>query len=137
MGIVGSIVSSVIALFTISIRGVDAGLAGFALAFSLEFGSAFINTIRQLANTELDMNAAERIFEYTQLETEDLRGTNNLRASWPEEGKLEVTDLEVGYANDLPAILKGVTFSIEGSQRVGVVGRTGAGTINDPPFWPI
>jgi ABC-type multidrug transport system fused ATPase/permease subunit len=83
------------------------------------------------------MNAAERIFEYTQLETEDLRGTDNLRASWPEEGKLEVKKLEVGYANDLPAILKGVTFSVEGNQRVGVVGRTGAGTINDPPFWPI
>jgi ABC-type multidrug transport system fused ATPase/permease subunit len=74
------------------------------------------------------MNAAERIFEYTQLETEDLRGTDNLRASWPEEGKLEVNNLEVGYANDLPAILKGVTFSVEGNQRVGVVGRTGAGT---------
>ena len=54
MGIVGSIFSSVIALFTISIPGVDAGLAGFALAFSLEFSSAFINTVRQLANTELD-----------------------------------------------------------------------------------
>ncbi|PMD48915.1 hypothetical protein L207DRAFT_505926 [Hyaloscypha variabilis F] len=128
MGIVGSIFSSVIALFTISIPGVDAGLAGFALTFSLEFRSAFLNTVRQLANTELDMNAAERIFEYTKLETEDLRGgTNNLRASWPEEGKLEVKKLEVGYANDLPAILKGVTFSVEGNQRVGVVGRTGAG----------
>jgi hypothetical protein len=54
MGIVGSIFSSVIALFTISIPGVDAGLAGFALAFSLEFRSAFLNTVRQLANTELD-----------------------------------------------------------------------------------
>lgn len=137
MGIVGSIFSSVIALFTISIRGVDAGLAGFALTFSLEFRSAFVNTARWLANTELDMNAAERIFEYTQLETEDLGGTDNLRASWPEEGKLEVNNLEVGYANDLPAILKGVTFSVEGNQRVGVVGRTGAGTINDPPLCPI
>ncbi len=81
MGIVGSIFSSVIALFTISIRGIDAGLAGFALAFSLEFRSAFVNTARWLANTELEMNAAERIFEYTQLETEDLGGTDNLRAS--------------------------------------------------------
>jgi ABC-type multidrug transport system fused ATPase/permease subunit len=128
MGMVASIFSSVIAAFIISTRGVDAGLAGFALAFSLEFKSAIIMTIRQLANTELDMSAAERIFEYTHLETEDPCGTDNLRASWPEEGKLEVKDLEVGYAEGLPTILKGLTFSIEGNQRVGVVGRTGAGT---------
>jgi ABC-type multidrug transport system fused ATPase/permease subunit len=127
MAMVGSIFSSVVAAFIVSTPGVNSGLAGFALAFSLEYKSAITQAIRQLANVELNMNAAERIFEYTQLNTEDENGDQDLRASWPEEGKLEVKELEVGYAEGLPSILKGLTFTAEGNQRIGVVGRTGAG----------
>lgn len=75
------------------------------------------------------MNAAERIYEYAALETETEDG-EAVRASWPENGQLEVKDLEVGYAEDLPSILKGLTFSAEKSERVGVVGRTGAGKLS-------
>jgi ABC-type multidrug transport system fused ATPase/permease subunit len=127
MGLIGSIFSSSVAAFVIFTRGVEASLAGFALAFAMEYREAAIRTIRVAAQTELDMNAAERIFEYSKLATENQGGINHLRASWPEEGKLEVTDLEVGYAEDLPSILKGLTFKVESNQRIGVVGRTGAG----------
>ena len=72
------------------------------------------------------MNAAERIFEYRDLTTEEQDG-ENVRASWPEQGKVEVKDLVVGYAEGLPSILKGLTFTAERNQRIGVVGRTGAG----------
>ena len=67
------------------------------------------------------------IYRPASLSTENLGGIDNLRASWPEEGKLEVKDLEVGYAEDLPSILKGLTFKVDSNQRIGVVGRTGAG----------
>ncbi|QSZ34665.1 hypothetical protein DSL72_007519 [Monilinia vaccinii-corymbosi] len=127
MALAGSFFSSCVAALIVSTHGVDASLAGFALAFALSYRGAVIPTIRFLASTELDMNAAERIFEYTQLEIESQGGAENIRASWPEEGRLEVTDLEVGYAEGLPAILKGLTFSVDGNQRVGIVGRTGAG----------
>jgi ABC-type multidrug transport system fused ATPase/permease subunit len=127
MALVGSFFSSSVAAFIVSTNGVDASLAGFALAFALSYRRAVIHTIRLLAQAELDMNAAERIFEYTELETEPQTGRDNIRASWPEEGKIEVTDLEVGYAEGLPAILKGLTFTVEKNQRVGIVGRTGAG----------
>lgn len=127
MAMVGSIFSSAVAAFIVSMRGVDASLAGFALAFAMDYRWVAIRTIRLLASTELDMNAAERIFEYSHLETESQSGIDNLRASWPEEGKLEVKDLEVGYAADLPSILKGLSFKADMNQRIGVVGRTGAG----------
>ncbi|KAF8859692.1 P-loop containing nucleoside triphosphate hydrolase protein [Acephala macrosclerotiorum] len=72
------------------------------------------------------MNAAERIFEYRDLTIED-QGGEEVRATWPEEGKVEVKDLELGYAEDLPAVLKRLSFTAEGNQRIGVIGRTGAG----------
>lgn len=135
MSIVGSIFSSSVAAFIVSTRGVDASLAGFALAFAMDYRWAVIRAIQLLASTELDMNAAERIFEYSDLEIEPQGGIDNLRASWPEEGKLEVKDLDVGYAVDLPSILKGLTFTAASNQRIGVVGRTGAGM--SPLRYPI
>ena len=79
-----------------------------------------------MASTELDMNAAERIFEYADLEVEKQDGEAP-PAAWPSEGRLEVDNLEVGYAEGLPNILKGLSFRAEANQRIGVVGRTGAG----------
>lgn len=126
MALIGSIFSGVVAAFVVSTPNVDASLGGFALAFALSYRRAVNQTLRQIATTELDMNAAERIFEYSALDIEDQEG-ENVRASWPEKGELEVKDLEVGYAEGLPSILKGLNFQVRANQRVGVVGRTGAG----------
>ena len=82
--------------------------------------------IRQYANVELDMNATERIVEYSNIKIEPQTGISP-RASWPEKGALKVSDLVVSYAPDLPPVLKGLSFSVEPNTRVGVVGRTGAG----------
>ena len=72
------------------------------------------------------MNAVERVVEYSDLQMEDHSGKPP-PAAWPTEGRLEVNDLVVGYAPELPAVLKGLTFSVKRNERVGVVGRTGAG----------
>jgi ABC-type multidrug transport system fused ATPase/permease subunit len=72
------------------------------------------------------MNAAERIYEYSKLAIESQDG-DDVPASWPSEGKLVVKDLVVGYASDLPPVLHHLSFSVEKNQRLGVVGRTGAG----------
>lgn len=129
MAMVGSIFSTCVAAFIVSTNGVDASLAGFALAFAMSYRRTVNITLRLIASTELDMNAAERIFEYSDLEIEDQEGAE-VRASWPEEGDLVVKDLEVGYAEGLPSILKGLSFHAEMNQRVGIVGRTGAGKSN-------
>jgi ABC-type multidrug transport system fused ATPase/permease subunit len=72
------------------------------------------------------MNAAERVVEYSELPTESLSG-ENAPAGWPYEGRVEVNDLVASYAADLPPVLKGLTFKVNQNERIGVVGRTGAG----------
>lgn len=126
IGITASLFSAAVATFVVTTRGIDASLAGFALSFALSFGHTVSWAINISTQVELDMNAAERIFEYRDLTTEKQDGAN-VRASWPEQGKVEVKDLVVGYAEGLPSILKGLTFTAERNQRIGVVGRTGAG----------
>lgn len=48
-------------------------------------------------------------------------------SSWPYEGKIEFTHVSATYAADGDLVLKDVSFRIAAGQRVGVVGRTGAG----------
>ena len=72
------------------------------------------------------MNSTERIIEYAEIEMEDQGGVEPA-ASWPSEGQMEVENLVVGYAPDLPPVLKGINFEVKAKERIGVVGRTGAG----------
>ncbi len=60
---VGSFFAIFIAIFVLVTPGIDSALAGFALAFALEFSGCVIWAIRLYANVELNMNAAERIIE--------------------------------------------------------------------------
>ncbi|KAK2736230.1 hypothetical protein FQN57_000828 [Myotisia sp. PD_48] len=126
MSVVGAIFSTATAALIVSIDDIDASLAGFALSFALEYTLAVTWTLRRYANVELDMNATERVLEYSSLEMED-QGGSIPPAAWPTEGRLEVSDLVVSYAPDLPPVLHGLSFTVEKNQRVGVVGRTGAG----------
>jgi ABC-type multidrug transport system fused ATPase/permease subunit len=126
LNIVGAAFSSITAALIVTMKGIDASLAGFALSFALQLAESVLWMLRQYSNVELDSNATERIVEYSNLEVENHDG-KDAPAAWPTKGELEVNDLVVAYAPDLPPVLKGLTFSVSQNQRVGVVGRTGAG----------
>lgn len=68
----------------------------------------------------------ERIVEYSRIPVESQQGTV-VPARWPTEGHLQVEGLVAGYAPDLPPVLKGLSFEVTSNQRIGVIGRTGAG----------
>ncbi|ELR06467.1 hypothetical protein GMDG_07992 [Pseudogymnoascus destructans 20631-21] len=126
MASVGALFCVAVSTTILLIPSISASLGGFALAFSLEYSAAIMWALRHYASLELDFNSAERVIEYANLPTETEKGIDP-PAAWPSSGRLEVSDLVVGYAPDLPAILNGLSFSIAPNQRVGVVGRTGAG----------
>lgn len=126
MNLIAAVFSTLTAALVVFLPGISAPLAGFALSFALQCNSAIAFALRHYANIELNMNAAERVIEYSNIELESQGGVD-APAAWPTEGRLEVSDLVVGYAPDLPPILKGLSFTVEKNQRVGVVGRTGAG----------
>lgn len=125
LNIIGAFFAIAVAAIIVS-TDIEASLAGFALGFALQYTGAIIWTISYYANLEMDMNAAERVIEYSRLPTEDQSG-DRAPAAWPTEGRLEVHNLVAGYASDLPPVLRGLSFQVERNQRVGVVGRTGAG----------
>ena len=123
---IGVVFSISMGLIIVSFDGISASFAGFALGFTLHYTEAVSNLLRNYGHVELGMNATERVLEYTNIETED-EGGADAPASWPTEGSLEVSDLVVGYDSASPPVLRHVSFRVESNERIGVVGRTGAG----------
>ena len=82
------------------------------------------------AQVELDFNSVERVLEYLDVEQEAPAIIEKSRppAYWPSNsGGLEVENLTVRYAPHLPLALRGISFSVRPSEKIGVVGRTGSG----------
>ncbi|KAG0255134.1 hypothetical protein DFQ27_006425 [Actinomortierella ambigua] len=78
---------------------------------------------------ETNIVAVERIREYSQLtpEARDVIPDSNLDDQWPQQGKIEFDNYSTRYRDGLDLVLKDIQLSIQPGERVGIVGRTGAG----------
>lgn len=77
-----------------------------------------------MAQLELDFNSVERIGEYSEAPQEAPSVVEGKRppAYWPSSsGSLEVRDLVIRYAQDLPPVLNGVSFTVKPGEKIGVV----------------
>jgi ABC-type multidrug transport system fused ATPase/permease subunit len=81
-----------------------------------------------IANLEMSMNAVERIEEYSKIEQEPAAITiNRPPPLWPEHGEITVTNLSLRYDTNSENVIKNISFKIKSFEKVGIVGRTGAG----------
>lgn len=111
-----------------NIDNLDAGMAGISLTFAISFTEGALWLVRFYSQVEMNMNSVERVQEYMEVEQEPYYdGSVDPPSSWPETGKIEVKDVSLRYAENLPKVIKNVTFNVEPKFKVGIVGRTGAG----------
>ena len=122
----GSVFTFAVAFFAVRSAGSSASLAGLALTFSLDFSQCVFWLLRSYADIEMDTNSLERISEFCTIPAEPVEGATP-PIYWPNEGRIEISDLVVGYAPDLPPVLKDITFDCEPDSCIGIVGRTGGG----------
>ncbi|KAJ3245906.1 hypothetical protein HDU78_008242 [Chytriomyces hyalinus] len=106
-------------------------LLGLALSYALSLMTLINMVLPRLADLEARMNSIERICHYiSELPVEQQQPHDSLTSpspTWPETGNMEFKGLVMRYRSDLDPVLHGVTFSIRSGEKVGVVGRTGAG----------
>lgn len=125
-GALGTAFSICTAVLVVLLKDIDASLAGFALGFALEYSAVAVQLMTRYTGFELEMSSVERVVEYASIPTEPQTGIR-VPETWPFAGRVEVQNLTVGYAADLPSVLRGLSFTAEACQRIGVVGRTGCG----------
>lgn len=107
---------------------VDPSISGLVLSFILSISQLLQFTVRQLAEVENSMNATERIHYYgTKLEEEAPLHLRQMDENWPQSGQITFKSVEMRYRAGLPLVLQGLNLDIKGGERVGIVGRTGAG----------
>lgn len=127
----GCILVFLVAAFVAIGRGrlISASAAALALTFAEECSGSLQEFIEQLAEFGTAFNCVERVMEYaTALPSEAALVTSRRPPpGWPSAGALRVTELRLRYKPELPLVLKGISFSTIAGERVGVVGRTGAG----------
>ncbi|OXU26939.1 hypothetical protein TSAR_013829 [Trichomalopsis sarcophagae] len=111
--------------------------------------------VRQFAELENQMTSVERVLEYSKLPSEPYDRSSAERrleevteaspltdakleiqtpmnavaavGAWPDNGRIEFRNVYLRYDKQGPPVLRGLNFSIEPREKIGIVGRTGAG----------
>jgi ABC-type multidrug transport system fused ATPase/permease subunit len=113
---------------------VNAATAGLALSFAMSNSQSLIWFTRTYSDLYVHMIAVERVYEYTELKTEaslstapDSQAGRALEQHWPQEGRIEFVDYSTRYRKGMDLVLRNISFTVEAGQKIGIVGRTGAG----------
>ncbi|UJR17739.1 hypothetical protein I4U23_004637 [Adineta vaga] len=110
-------------------RSVDSSSIALSLSYCISLTSIFQWAVRQSAETENYMTSAERIDEYSRLPPEEdfYNGETKPPIHWPNEGKIQFDNYKLRYRPELEPVLKGMNLEIIPQDKVGIIGRTGAG----------
>ncbi|KAL4728877.1 Transporter of the ATP-binding cassette (ABC) [Fusarium chlamydosporum] len=128
--LVGDLVAFFAGMFLILNLGkTDAGAAGISLSYALSFTESVLWLVRLYAINEQNMNSMERIKEYLDVEQEADAVIEDSRppVDWPQKGSVEFVDYTTSYRKELNPVLQNISLKIEPQEKVGIVGRTGAG----------
>ncbi|NXT99371.1 MRP1 protein, partial [Buphagus erythrorhynchus] len=118
------------ALFaTMSRTQLSPGTAGFSLSYALQITGVLNWMVRSWTEVENNIVSVERVREYLRTPKEAL-GTLNSKLQgqvWPTEGRIEFRNYSLCYRPGLELALRGVSVTINGHEKIGITGRTGAG----------
>ncbi|XP_076649544.1 ATP-binding cassette sub-family C member 10 isoform X2 [Halictus rubicundus] len=105
----------------------DPGLIGLVITYTLSITGLLSGVVNAFTETEREMIAVERVKQYFEnVPVEPVNGDSPPYA-WPSQGVVEFQEVVLKYREHLAPSLNGVTFSTRPAEKIGVVGRTGAG----------
>lgn len=109
--------------------GLTTGTVGLAMSYALQITTSLNWIVRQTVEVETNIVSVERVLEYAQLPSEapEIIHRNRPPVSWPAKGEVEFKNYSARYREGLDLILKNICLSIKSHEKIGVVGRTGAG----------
>ncbi|EJD47908.1 ABC protein [Auricularia subglabra TFB-10046 SS5] len=119
-------------LVVFGVNGISPAQTGLILTYTTSLTQMFGMVTRQSAEVENNMNSVERVSRYCEdgaIEQEQPHEAPDRQPpkAWPSEGRVEFKDVIMSYRSDLPPVLNNINVSIKAGEKIGVVGRTGAG----------
>jgi len=106
----------------------SASVVGLSLTYAMNITGDITWLVRSFSELQNQLVCVERIEEYAELRTEaPLETAARLPVSWPSEGRVEFKNYSSRYREGLDLVIKNVSFQVKPAEKVGIVGRTGAG----------
>ncbi|CAD8187875.1 unnamed protein product [Paramecium pentaurelia] len=105
----------------------NASFIGLILTYVANLDQLIQQTIDTLSTLENNMISFERCLEFTKIPQEINTPTLKVEPDWPKQGLISFNNLSVKYRPDLPLALKNFSYKINNNEKIGIVGRTGAG----------
>lgn len=132
------LISLVVSLFTFTICftkfykfNVSSDPAQYALALTWALSAAnFINvSINTLGQISKGLTSVQRVRELTENSKDFEKSWTHPKApeNWPSVGKITGKNVSVSYRAGLPLVLDHLDYTVNGGEKVGVIGRTGSG----------
>ncbi|KAG7967308.1 hypothetical protein I3843_08G093700 [Carya illinoinensis] len=129
--LLGSFILCISALFMVLLPSsiIRPENVGLSLSYGLSLNGALFWAIYISCFVENRMVSVERIKQFTNIQSEAAWEIKDCLPppNWPAHGKIDLKDLQVRYRPNTPLVLKDITLSIHGGEKIGVVGRTGGG----------
>lgn len=127
--IIGSLLVLGCCLLAVLDTSMDAATAGLIVSNSFQILLFFSIMSRTMGEVHDNMSSAEKARAMTELEAEHqpTDEITDMPTQWPSKGEIEFDKVVMPYLPGHPPVLKGISFSIREGEKVGVVGRTGAG----------
>jgi ATP-binding cassette subfamily C (CFTR/MRP) protein 1 len=121
--------ASGLSILTLSSGRVSAGLIGLSVSYALQITQSLNWIVRMTVEIESNSTSIERILEYSRLQSEAPQIIENNRPpkSWPQKGEVTFTNFSAKYRPELELVLKDINLNIKPREKIGIVGRTGAG----------
>ncbi|PVD29256.1 hypothetical protein C0Q70_11853 [Pomacea canaliculata] len=109
-------------------RTLTSGVVGLTISYALDVTENLNWLVRMTGDLETDAASIERIDEYSRLASEaNSHCTLQPAPCWPLLGRIQYLNVTASHSPLSPPVLRGLNFTIQPGEKVGLVGRTGAG----------
>nr|KYP51014.1 ABC transporter C family member 14 [Cajanus cajan] len=129
--LLGSFVFCISAMFMIILPSniIKPENVGLTLSYGMSLNAVLFWSVYMSCIIENKMVSVERIKQFTDIPSEPAWNIKDRLppSNWPGQGNVDIKGLQVRYRPNTPLVLKGISLSISGGEKVGVVGRTGSG----------
>ncbi|KAJ7116426.1 P-loop containing nucleoside triphosphate hydrolase protein [Mycena epipterygia] len=134
LDVCGAVMVFTVAIFAVvGVSGISPAQIGLVLTYTTQLTQMCSMVTRQSAELENYMNSVERVVHYSRADIIPQEAAyesdkeHKPPSDWPTRGVVEFKNVEMAYRPGLPNVLHGISMRINAGEKIGVVGRTGAG----------